>query len=256
LAAYAAFFASFADCFPHAPIPFRQGTGRIGVAKEDSANPYLNARREWDERYGDALTRAKNWRLFAFGAIGVAAVACLGIAYIGAQSKIKPYVVAIDRMGNPIAMAQPVAGGAVNQRIIEAQVANWVWEWRTMMPDTNSEKALVARVYAMINNTTAATLDPWYKKRWVLASGGLAINASITSVLPLTKDTYQVNWQETQYQNGQSQGTSFWKANITVGIDPKLADSPQATINNPLGIFIKNITWTQVLAASTMGGEP
>ncbi|MGC8592520.1 VirB8/TrbF family protein [Acidithiobacillus sp.] len=97
------------------------------MAKEDSANPYLNARREWDERYGDALTRAQNWRLFAFGAIGVAAVACLGIAYIGAQSKIKPYVVAIDRMGNPIAMAQPVAGGAVNQRIIEAQVANWVW---------------------------------------------------------------------------------------------------------------------------------
>lgn len=27
-----------------------------------------------------------------------------------------------------------------------------------MMPDTNSEKALVARVYAMINNPTAATL--------------------------------------------------------------------------------------------------
>jgi type IV secretion system protein TrbF len=28
-------------------------------------NPYLAARREWDERYGDQITRAKNWRTMA-----------------------------------------------------------------------------------------------------------------------------------------------------------------------------------------------
>jgi type IV secretion system protein VirB5 len=28
-------------------------------------NPYLAARHEWDERYGDLITRAKNWRLMA-----------------------------------------------------------------------------------------------------------------------------------------------------------------------------------------------
>ncbi len=25
-------------------------------------NPYLAGRREWDERYGDLITRARNWR--------------------------------------------------------------------------------------------------------------------------------------------------------------------------------------------------
>ena len=29
-------------------------------------NPYLAARREWDERYGDQITRARNWRTMAF----------------------------------------------------------------------------------------------------------------------------------------------------------------------------------------------
>ena len=28
-------------------------------------NPYLAARREWDERYGEFITRARNWRTVA-----------------------------------------------------------------------------------------------------------------------------------------------------------------------------------------------
>ena len=28
-------------------------------------SPYLAARREWDERYGDLITRARNWRTMA-----------------------------------------------------------------------------------------------------------------------------------------------------------------------------------------------
>ena len=28
-------------------------------------NPYLAARREWDERYGHLITRERNWRLMA-----------------------------------------------------------------------------------------------------------------------------------------------------------------------------------------------
>ena len=87
-----------------------------------SVNPYLAARREWDERYGDALARAHHWRLAAFAALALAAVAVFGLAYVGSLSKIKPYVVALDHLGDPLAMTQPVAGGAIAQRIIAAQV--------------------------------------------------------------------------------------------------------------------------------------
>lgn len=43
------------------------------VVSED--NPYLAARREWDERYGDLITRTRNWRLMALlsGLIGLVA---------------------------------------------------------------------------------------------------------------------------------------------------------------------------------------
>jgi type IV secretory pathway TrbF-like protein len=42
-------------------------------------NPYLAARREWDERYGDLITRAKNWRLMAIYCSLIALVATAGI---------------------------------------------------------------------------------------------------------------------------------------------------------------------------------
>ena len=211
-----------------------------------SSNPYLNARREWDDRQGDALARAHNWKLMAFGAIAVAGIAVAGIAYIGAQSKIQPYVITIDKMGNPIAMAQPVTGGAINQRIIEAQVASWVWNWRSMLSDPVAQKQLLAQVYAMASTQTAAEINPWYKRSWT-ADAGYVISPHITSILPISKDTYQVNWTETKYKDGQSDGTTDYKANVTTGIDKKIASTAQASMLNPLGIYVQSITWTKVL---------
>lgn len=215
-----------------------------------SANPYLEARREWDERYGDALSRAYHWRLTAFAALAVAAVAVLGMAYVGSQSKIRPYVVAIDHMGDPIAMAQPVSGGAVAQRIIAAQVAAWLWEARTVVPGAAAQKALLARVYAMLGQKAAGIMNRWYHLHSPFPGNGETVNAQITSVLPVSAHTWQVNWTETVFQGGETRSESTWKAQVTTGRDPALAATPQARLFNPLGIFIRNITWTQVLAAS------
>ena len=219
-------------------------------SRSNSANPYLEARREWDERYGDALSRAYHWRLAAFAALGLAAVAVIGVAYVGSQSKIQPYVVAINHMGDPIAMAQPVAGGAVAQRIIAAQVANWLWEARTVVPGTAAQKALLARVYAMLGQKAAGIMNRWYHAHTPFAADGETVNVQITSVLPISPNTWQVNWNETVFQGGETRSNSVWKAEITTGRDRKLADTAQARLFNPLGIYIRNITWTQVLHES------
>ncbi|MGO9443872.1 MAG: VirB8/TrbF family protein [Thiobacillaceae bacterium] len=218
------------------------------MAQEQTAHPYLDARREWDERYGDALARARNWRWAAFAALAVASIAVTGVAWLGAQSKVKPYVVAIDQMGNPIAMAEPTSGAAVNQRIIEAQVANWVWEARTTLPGTDAQKAILARVYALLGNQAAGIMDAWYKDHPPFSQNGITVSPAITSVLPVSANTWQVNWTETRFQNGQVLERSNWKANITTGVEPKLAEKPQALIYNPLCLFIQNLTWTQVLS--------
>ena len=213
------------------------------------ANPYLNARREWDERYGDALSRAKNWRLAAFASLGVTAIAVAGMAFVAGQSKIEPFVVGLDKMGNPVAMAQPAGGSAVSQRIIEAQVANWIWTARTVIPDGMAQKALIAKVYAMAGTGAASYLNTYYAAHPPF--GDFTVNVTITSVLPVSKDTWQIGWDELRYVGGQPKPVEHWRANVTTGVDPKLADSPQVMLDNPLGLFIKNVTWTPIIGGAS-----
>ena len=80
-----------------------------GQTSPSPGNPYLNARREWDERYGVMLTHARNWRLAAAAALTVAAISVAGVVYIGSQTKIQPFIIAVDDLGSPVAVAMPQA---------------------------------------------------------------------------------------------------------------------------------------------------
>jgi type IV secretion system protein VirB5 len=218
--------------------------------KETSSNPYLNARREWDERYGDFIARARNWRYAAFGVLAIAAMAVGGVVWIGSQSKIQPYVVQVDQLGGPVAVAMPVRDSqqAVTQRVAEALVSNWIWNARTVLGDANGQKVLIDRVYAMTGSNAAAYLSAWYRSNPPF--GAYTRVAYITSVLAISKDTYQVTWDETKTQFGQQGATERWKANVTTGIDPKLAESPKVSLASPMGLYVREVSWTQVFAGA------
>lgn len=210
-----------------------------------SAHPYLAARREWDERYGDAIARAYSWRLATFASLTLAGIAVLGAIYIGAQPKIKPYVIALDKLGDPVAFAQPASGRAVEQRVLEAQVASWVWEARTVLPDASAQKSLVRKVYAMTGAEAAGYLNRYYAEHPPF--GDYSVAVTITSVLVTGHETWQVSWDEQKSQNGQPQGVEHWKAQVTTGIDPKFAQSARVLLDNPLGIFVRSLAWTRVV---------
>src|SRR3984957_5873826 len=69
----------------------------------DGQSPYLAPRREWDERYGDLITRAKNWRTMAASCSLVALVATAGMVGLSARAHVVPFVVLVDNLGRPVA---------------------------------------------------------------------------------------------------------------------------------------------------------
>src|SRR5687768_7160537 len=69
----------------------------------ESYNPYLTARREWDERYGDQITRARNWRTMAFLSGLVALSATCGLIWQTTKSHVVPFVVVTDSLGRAVA---------------------------------------------------------------------------------------------------------------------------------------------------------
>ena len=107
----------------------------------DPDNPhsavYLAARREWNERYGSYIAQAHAWRLTALASLGVAFVAVVGIAWIGAQSCIVPYVVQTDKLGDAIAVSRADVSAPADPRLsARSSRDGWtmcvpsMWTWR------------------------------------------------------------------------------------------------------------------------------
>lgn len=207
------------------------------------SNPYLEARREWDERYGDVLARAHSWRLVALAALGVAVIAVLGAVHVASQSKIEPYVVALNTLGDPLVPVPASSGAAVTRRILTWQVAEWIYNARSVLSDRTAEQDIIkGRVFPMASKSVAGYLNAWYSAH---PPYGAPVRVKITSVLPITPNTFQVNWQQTTDVGGVRTHT-YWQANLVTGIDPKLVSSGNELLSNPLGIFVKDLSWTQV----------
>ncbi len=218
-------------------------SGGAARAFPEGINPYLEARREWDERYGDVLARAHSWRLVALAALGVAVIAVLGAVHVASQSKIEPYVVALNTLGDPLVPVPASSGAAVTRRILTWQVAEWIYNARSVLSDRTAEQDIIkGRVFPMASKSVAGYLNAWYSAH---PPYGAPVRVKITSVLPITPNTFQVNWQQSTDVSGALTKT-YWQANVVTGIDPKLVSSGNELLSNPLGIFVKDLSWTQV----------
>jgi type IV secretory pathway TrbF-like protein len=105
------------------------------VAPAAIHNPYLAARREWDERYGDLVTRARNWRTIAVLCALIALIASGGMVWLSTKSRVVPFVVAIDHLGRPVASGIADQTSATDDRLKRASILNWVENVRTVTTD-------------------------------------------------------------------------------------------------------------------------
>jgi type IV secretory pathway TrbF-like protein len=63
------------------------------------SNPYLEARREWDERYADLVLGKRNWQIAAGGLLLLSLILASGIVWLCNHSRYVPYVVEVDKLG-------------------------------------------------------------------------------------------------------------------------------------------------------------
>lgn len=212
-------------------------------------NPYLDARREWNERYGDYIQQAQQWRLAALISGAIALVSSGGIAYIGAQSKVVPYVVEVDKLGMASAVSPAEHTATADARIIRAYLARFITDWRTVSIDPVAQKGAIDRVYAMLPSGSSSlvklnehfTANNPFK---IAATDRIAI--SITDMLKISDQTWQVEWQEVRRNlRGELTSNLRMKASITVGITPPTEE--RLILINPLGVYITDLNWSRQL---------
>src|ERR1700743_232895 len=87
----------------------RRPTVRYGATPEPDT-PYQRAGQVWDERIGSARVQARNWRLMAFGCLSITGGLFGALILPALASRVVPYVVEVDNLGQPRAVSEAEAG--------------------------------------------------------------------------------------------------------------------------------------------------
>jgi type IV secretory pathway TrbF-like protein len=207
--------------------------------------PYLSARREWNERYGDYIARARSWRWAAFSALAVSLVLAIGVVWQGAQSKVVPYVVEVNKLGDAVAVARADRAAPADVRVIKAQLASWIVDVRSVSSDPLAQKAALSRSYAMTAATATLFLNDYYRQHSPF-NQNRTVAVSVDAVLPISKQTYQIQWSEDGRDlQGRNLATTHWLASVTIAFDPPTDE--RGVLSNPLGLYVTGISWTQHL---------
>jgi type IV secretory pathway TrbF-like protein len=234
------------------PLPIAQKTAtHVPDAKTSKGayNPYLAARREWDERYGNLITRERNWRLMAILSSVVALVSVGGMIRLSTKSHIVPFVVAMDSLGRTAAAGPAEETSPSDDRLKRATLFNWVEDLRTVTTDGIAQRKAIDRVYAHIasGGQAQAFISEFYRadppqKRAATET----VSVEVRSVLPTSDRTFEVEWCETTRDlYGAVKGQDHWKAAFSIAVNPP-TDERMARIN-PLGIYVTNASWGKVL---------
>jgi len=212
-------------------------------------NPYLAARREWDERYGEFITRAKNWRTMAVISAMVALIATGGMLWQSARSRVIPFVVLVDSLGRPIASGLAEQASVGDDRLRRAVIQDWIDNVRMVTTDGIAQRRAINRVYAYIASGTNAQAfisdfyrnDPPFKR----AQTG-TVSVEVKSVLPTSDRTFEVDWIETTRDLfGGVKSTDHWKGSFTIALNAP-TEERQARIN-PLSLYVTAASWAKVL---------
>jgi type IV secretion system protein VirB5 len=217
---------------------------------------YQAARREWLERYGDYIAQAKNWRLIAVGSLAIAALFGAGMVYEAQRVKVVPYVIAMDKLGDSVRLAQAIQAGAVDKPVVTHIVANFVTRVRERISDPNAENEAFRGAYNYVTADAQQALNNYFGEHSPLEAIGnpnlRSRTVEIVSCLPMGpqapdgRGSYQVQWIERDINaQGQQIKETHWTGIIQYLVDKSLAKNAQDVLSNPFGVYITGFQWQE-----------
>ena len=183
------------------------------------------------------------------------------MTYIGSQTKFVPHIIEVDKLGQAVAIGPAEGLNAANkQLVIRARLASFISDARLVTPDSQVQADAVYRVYASITQSDPAMekMNQWYnsseQSRPFVRAQKETVALQIDSALPLSDETWQLDWTETtpDRQGFEAKSPEKWRALVTVYlISPTNETTEEQLFKNPLGIYVKDISWSKQL-----GGQP
>ncbi|MBT0668625.1 conjugal transfer protein TrbF [Novosphingobium profundi] len=208
--------------------------------------PFQRAGQLWDERIGSARVQARNWRLMAFGCLGLSCSMTAGLLWQSLQSRVVPYVVAVDRLGEPRAVSEAEVDYTPSDSQIAWALGKFVEHVRALSLDPVVMRRQWLEAYDFTTQRGGAFLSAYARQSGALTRiGERTVTVQITSVVRASQQSFQVKWVETAYEHGSPSGQEHWTAMVTV---VRKAPRDRETLRrNPLGLYVDGIDWSREL---------
>ena len=226
---------------------FKRAVQRYGRTPQPET-PYSRAGQVWDERIGSARVQARNWRLMAFGCLSLACGLSAALVWQSMQSRVTPYVVEIDHLGE----ARAVTAAERDYTPTDPQIAWALSKFIQNIRGISLDPVLMRRdwleAYDFATRRGSQFLGDYARSSDPFAHiGERTISVQVTSVVRASDRSFQVKWTETAFEHGAQAGTWHWTAILTVVTKPPAnADTLR---KNPLGLYVDAIDWSRELDA-------
>jgi type IV secretion system protein VirB5 len=224
---------------------FKRAVQRYGRTPEPQT-PYQRAAQLWDERIGSARVQARNWRLMALGGLILSTGLSGGLMWQSMQSRIVPYVVAVDRLGE----AQAVAPADRDYQPTDPQIVWFLGKFVSNVRSISLDPVLMRQnwlsAYDFATRRGARFLNDYARQANPFGDvGSRTVSVQVTSIVRASDRSFQVKWTETEYDRGSRAGTTHWTGILSVVTRPPA--SADTLRRNPLGLYVDAIDWSQEL---------
>ncbi|MDE2027000.1 MAG: type IV secretion system protein [Candidatus Omnitrophica bacterium] len=217
-----------------------------------SADPYVRARKEFDEVFHNLSASRHNWMMLAFACALIAILAIGCCFYAIGRSHVIPYVVEVDNLGRSMAVSEAKEEPLNDEKVIRAFVYQYLDMARSVVSDPKAITKNVREVYKQsIRSVQTNFLDDYYKQNnpfdYAQKTGTRYLEPIV--FLKESENTYSVEWREIEsnYQN-QVLSDSHYKALISVVQVPHTsAYQYQDDPLNPFGLYVTSISWSKLM---------
>jgi len=226
--------------------PFRRPSIRYGHTPV-AETPYQKAAQVWDERIGSIRVQAKNWRIFAFGNLILAAGLAIGLVWQSLRGNVVPWVVQVDKYGEAQAISPALASYKPTDAQIAWHLARFIDQVRSIPADAVIVRQNWLSAYDFTTDKGAAALNDYARVNDPFAKiGKVQVAVDVSSVIRASDSSFRVAWTERRYENGALATTERWTAILTIVLStPSDLDRLR---KNPLGVFVHAINWSKELA--------
>lgn len=218
-----------------------------GAGAAGPVSPYHAARWARDRHIEELGNRIRYLRALVFILVAVSAIAVHGAVALARQSRIVPYIVEVDRLGQPLAYGRVEDMPAPDERLVRGELARFVDAMRTVHTDPVAQNRMIDRGYAFTRGAARTYVDAYFsvpRNNPHLLAREMIRLVSVRTVRRVagSANTWEVQWEEYEVPvRGGDAIVRPWQGTLRTSVIPP--EGEQDLFENPLGLYVTDLSW-------------